>query len=137
MTFCTAINCMDGRVQLPVNKYLRNLLRVEYVDTITEPGPVKILAQQRKSSLAKSILRRVDLSVSRHASDSVALVAHHDCAGNPATEAIQRRQLHAATGFLSARYPELTILALWVDSECTVHEVAVIAPESDLNALPT
>ncbi len=39
MSFCTAINCMDGRTQLPVIEFLKNKLSVEYVDTVTEPGP--------------------------------------------------------------------------------------------------
>ncbi len=37
-TFATAINCMDGRVQLPVIAYLKSKYVVDYVDAITEPG---------------------------------------------------------------------------------------------------
>lgn len=37
---------MDGRVQLPVIKYLQDRFKVQYVDTITEPGPNLILAEQ-------------------------------------------------------------------------------------------
>jgi hypothetical protein len=125
MFFCTAINCMDGRTQLPVNDYLRNVLNVEYVDTITEPGPPKILAEQQDSPLAQSILSRLDISVNKHGSKSIALVAHHDCAGNPAPEDIQRQQLQAATKFLAQHYPDVTILALWVDSDWTVHDVPI------------
>jgi hypothetical protein len=128
MSFCTAINCMDGRTQLPVNDYLRNLLGVEYVDTITEPGPPKILAEQQDSPLAKSILTRVGISVNKHGSKSVALVAHYDCAGNPAPEDIQRQQLHVATKFLAKHYPDVNILALWLDSDWTVHDVPLSHP---------
>ncbi len=46
MSFCTTINCMDGRVQLPVIKYLQKHFNVDYVDSITEPGPNLILAKQ-------------------------------------------------------------------------------------------
>ena len=42
-TFATAINCMDGRVQLPVIKFLQERFKAEYVDIISEPGQ-----QQRK-----------------------------------------------------------------------------------------
>ena len=38
MCFCTAVNCMDGRVQLPVTSYLQERFNVEHVDSITEPG---------------------------------------------------------------------------------------------------
>jgi len=41
MSFCTAINCMDGRTQLPVNEFMRRKLGVAYVDTITEAGSVR------------------------------------------------------------------------------------------------
>lgn len=40
MKFCTAINCMDGRVQLPVINYLKKHFKVNYVGSITEPGEV-------------------------------------------------------------------------------------------------
>jgi len=39
MIFCTAVNCMDGRVQLPVINYLKERFSANYVDMITEPGP--------------------------------------------------------------------------------------------------
>jgi len=126
MSFCTAINCMDGRTQLPVNDYLRNLLAAQYVDTITEPGPPKILAEHQDSPLAKSILSRLDISVNKHGSKSIALVAHHDCGGNPAPEDIQKQQLQLATKFLADHYPDLTILALWVDADWTVHNVPIL-----------
>ena len=44
MTFFTVINCMDGRVQLPVINYLKQKFNVEFIDTITEVGPNKIIA---------------------------------------------------------------------------------------------
>jgi hypothetical protein len=37
--FAAAINCMDGRAQLPVIEWLKRECGVDYVDTITEPGP--------------------------------------------------------------------------------------------------
>ena len=39
MSFCTVVNCMDGRVQLPVIRYLQERFEVPYVDSITEVGP--------------------------------------------------------------------------------------------------
>ena len=91
MSFGTAINCMDGRTQLPVNVYLKQQLEVEYIDTVTEPGPVRILAEEPESALAASILNRVRISTGKHGSQCVAIVAHHDCAGNPAAKDVQIR----------------------------------------------
>ena len=114
---------MDGRTQLPVNKYLTALLGVEYVDTITEPGPVKILGEQQESDLANSILRRVGISVGKHGSNCITIVSHYDCAGNPVGEERQKKQLEAATSFLCEKYPGISIIGVWVDSDWRVHKV--------------
>ena len=39
--FAPAINCMDGRVQLPVIAYVKAHYSVDHVDMITELGPAK------------------------------------------------------------------------------------------------
>ena len=44
MTFFTVINCIDGRIQLPVIQYLQQKYNVEFIDSITEVGPNLILA---------------------------------------------------------------------------------------------
>lgn len=123
MSFCTVINCMDGRTQLPVNEYLRRELGADYVDTITEAGPVLILAEQQESATAKSILDRVDISVKKHGSKSVAVVSHYDCAGNPLGKDEQMRQLETATRWLSGKYPDIQIVGLWVDSAWAVTRI--------------
>ena len=38
--FCTLICCMDGRFIHIINEYIRKNYRYEYVDTITDAGPV-------------------------------------------------------------------------------------------------
>ena len=128
MSFCTAINCMDGRTQLPVNTYLREKLNVEFVDTVTEPGPVKILGEAPESELTRSILNRVDISTGKHGSRCIALVAHTDCGGNPAPKDAQMGQLDAAVKLLKGRYPNVRVLGLWVDESWTVSEIISIEP---------
>ena len=54
--FATAINCMDGRVQLPVINYLKDQYKIDYVDMITEPGPIKILSELKDNKLVESII---------------------------------------------------------------------------------
>jgi len=85
--FATAINCMDGRTQMQVNRYLRDFFSVDVVDTVTEPGPDGILASQTDPVLVDSILKRVAISVDQHGSQGIAVVGHHDCAGNPVEKA--------------------------------------------------
>lgn len=120
MSFCTAINCMDGRTQLPVIGYLQERFGVEYVDAVTEPGPVGILSSQPDSDAAQSIYRRVDISINAHQSVGIAVVAHHDCAGNPVPEEEQKKQLQASVRVLADRYPQMEVIALWVGDTWTV-----------------
>jgi carbonic anhydrase len=114
---------MDGRVQLPVNEYLLEELSVDYVDTITEAGPVRILAEEQESALADSILARVDISVNKHKSKNIAIAAHYDCAGNPVEKEQQLEQLKAAIWWLTEKYPDTKILGLWVDSNWNVEKI--------------
>lgn len=135
MEFCTAINCMDGRVQLPVIGFLRERLGARYVDVVTEPGPSRILALHDDVRLVGSILRRVDISVERHGSGAIAVVAHHDCAGNPVGDEEQIDHLQEAVRLVSSRYPELEVIGLWVDDEWHVEEMrrrSVVAPEDTM-----
>ncbi len=123
MAFCTAINCMDGRVQLPVIEYLKERFGVEYVDSITEPGPNLILAGRENPELLESILARLEISVEKHGSRGIAVVGHHDCAGNPASPGEQLLHLREAVEFLRGRYPGMEIIGLWVGGDWVVHEI--------------
>jgi hypothetical protein len=73
---------MDGRVQLPVINYLIDRFNATYIDSVTEAGPILYLADKTDSEQTKLILRRTDISINKHKSSGIAVVAHHDCAGN-------------------------------------------------------
>jgi len=123
MSFITAINCMDGRVQEPVISWLKKQYNVNYVDMITEPGPIKILAEQKPPHVLQSIKNRVDISVHKHGSDKIALIAHYDCAGNPVEKEIQLEQLKKAIEtVLSWDFP-VELLSLWVDDNWSVYKI--------------
>ena len=122
MSFCTVINCMDGRVQLPVIRYLQDRFEVLYVDSITEAGPVKSLAEPVDETVSRSILSRVAVSRT-HGSKVVAVVAHDDCAGNPGDESTQRRQVEEAVEFIAGHFPEALVLGLWLNRDWSVFEV--------------
>jgi carbonic anhydrase len=120
MSFCTAINCMDGRVQRPVVDHLTEHLGVDHVDMITEPGPNRILAERTDQLTVDSICRRVDVSVGQHGSRAIAVIGHHDCAGNPAGRAEQAAQTAAAVALLAERYPQAEVFGLWVNEDWQV-----------------
>jgi len=117
------VNCMDGRVQLSVIRYLQDRFKVEHVDSITEPGPNLVLASHTDQASVQSILRRVSISVEKHASVGIALAGHHDCAGNPATKEEQQQDLITGVEFLRLHYLEMPIIGLWIDENWKVNEV--------------
>lgn len=121
-TFCTVVNCMDGRTQMQVNDYLRNRYGVDHVDTVTEPGPNKILAEQSPDNLVKSILSRINISVHLHGSKAIAVIGHHDCTGNPVGKQTQDTQTARAAAFLKETYPGVEVIGLWVDESWKVRE---------------
>ncbi len=115
---------MDGRVQEPVIKYLKQYFGIQYVDMITEPGPVKTLAEHAHNGLLDSIQKRLSISIQKHRSVGIAIAAHADCQGNPASPEEQKKQLAAAVSWLKQEYPHLPALALWVDEEFQVHPIS-------------
>lgn len=121
--FYTVINCMDGRVQLPVIDYIKNRFEVEFVDSVTEAGPNRILAEGGDARAVEAILARVQISADKHHSAGIAVAGHHDCAGNPAPKDAQLRHLKAAVRFMQKHHPGLPVIGLWVDETWRVSEV--------------
>ena len=77
-TFDTVINCMDGRVQVPVIDWLKKNYNLDYIDTVTEPGPELVLAENADNFTIQSIKRKVEISVSRHNSTLIAVAGHRN-----------------------------------------------------------
>jgi carbonic anhydrase len=123
MTFGTAINCMDGRVQLPVIQYLKRRFGVRYIDMVTEAGPDLILSEKKPRLTVQSIYRRVDISIKKHHSKGIAIVGHHDCAGNPITKKCHHVLLKKAIRMLKEKYNIDQVIALWVDKDFTIREL--------------
>ncbi len=122
-SFAAAINCMDGRTQLPVIEWMKREHRVDYVDSITEPGPVRILAESRDTAALESIRRRLDISVKKHGSSRVAIVAHADCAGNPVDKGKQLGQLGAAAATILSWGMGVQVDMLWLGENWRVERV--------------
>ncbi|MBI2444658.1 MAG: hypothetical protein HYV42_05485 [Candidatus Magasanikbacteria bacterium] len=121
--FATAINCMDGRTQLPVINWLREHYQVDAVDLITEPGPNKILAANTDRAAVESIRRRTAISARHHASRVIAIAGHQDCAGNPANQETQTRHTQAALKTVADWNFNLPLIGLWVNENWQVQEV--------------
>jgi hypothetical protein len=116
---------MDGRIQIPVIRYLQKRFNTEYVDTITEAGPNLILADGTDDRAITSIFNRLTISTDNHQSVGIAVIGHHDCAGNQAPADKQQQHIQQAVHFLRRHYDKLEIIGLWVDEKQTVHDVMI------------
>jgi hypothetical protein len=123
MSFCTSIHCIDGRIQEPIIIYLKDTYSINYVDTITEPGPCKILAENEDKISVDSIMERTKISINRHSSKLIAISGHYDCVGNPCDEDIQKDQIKKSIQYCKNIYPNIEVIGLWVDSEWKINAV--------------
>jgi len=114
---------MDGRIQEPTIKFIKENYNVEYVDTITEPGPIKILTEHIDKNLVVSILSRINISIEKHGSRLIFISGHYDCAGNPVDEDIQIQQTKDSIQYLEKTYPGIKIVGLWIDKNWSVNKI--------------
>jgi carbonic anhydrase len=124
--FGTAINCMDGRVQLPVTNWMKSKFGLDYVDMITEPGPEKLISQGSPEHL-KSVRTRVEISVNAHGSKVILVAAHHDCAGNPVTKEEHIRQVKDSLKLIKSwGLPVRDVIGVWINDHWTVEPIAEV-----------
>ncbi len=113
--FVTAINCIDGRVQKPVTEFAIRKFRADYVDLITEPGPDKILSENKSPNIIESVKRRALISIEKHKSKIVIIAGHHDCSANPVGREEHYRQIKEAVQNIKAWNLEVDVYGVWVD----------------------
>ncbi len=119
--FGTAINCMDGRVQLPVIHLLKEKYGLDFIDMITEPGPDKLLSQGTTAQV-ESIKSRLLISVNAHGSDTVMVAGHHDCAGNPVDREEHIRQIKKCLDIIKSwNLPIKNMLGAWIDDQWEIN----------------
>ena len=119
-TRATCLNCMDGRVQLPVLTWIRANYPVNFVDVITEAGMDGVLAQQDDIS---EILRSIKVSVNLNKSTRLFVIGHYDCRGNPVDDKQHHVQIIEAVKRLKPLWPGQTIVGLWVNDQWQVEPV--------------
>jgi hypothetical protein len=115
--FGCAINCMDGRTQDAVKNYIKTNYKVDWVDQITEPGPIKILAENTNTAIIENIKKRLDVSVNHHGSKVIAIVGHYDCAGNPVGKEEQIKQLHESKKIVEGFGFNAEMVLLYVEGD--------------------
>lgn len=118
--FCASVHCMDGRIQKPIIDFIMQNYGYKYVDAITEPGPIKILAEGDENPLTQSILNRLDISINKHKGDLIFVSGHYDCAGNPVDKETQLVQTDQSYDLLKSHFPDVEIVKLWIDEKWKV-----------------
>lgn len=127
-TFATAVNCMDGRTQDCVSSWLKEKHGVDFVDTITEPGADKAVTEGPDWQV-NSVQNRVKISVEGHGSKVIAIVGHHDCAGNPVSKEMHLDQVKKAVDILARWYPQVTVYGVWVGDDWKVQQICEHTPQ--------
>ena len=119
-TRATCLNCMDGRVQLPVIAWIKVHYPVDFVDVITEAGMDGVLAKQEDIS---EVLRSVKVSVNLNRSTRLFIVGHYDCRGNPVDANRHREEIALAVKRLRPLWPAQEVFGLWVNDHWQVEPV--------------
>ena len=112
---------MDGRPQRKVADYLAVAFGARHLDNITTAGMVRHVVET--TSHTPVVLSNLDVSITRHDSTKIAVVAHHDCAGNPAPDATQKHQVAAAVTRIEDLYPEAEVVGLWLGPHWIVERI--------------
>lgn len=120
--FATAINCMDGRVQLPVISWMKKQFDVQYIDMITEAGPEKMINEGTEQEV-ESIQSRIQVSYEAHGSKVVAIIGHHGCAGNPVPKDEKLAQIKKSVDTVNSWGYQMDVLGLYVNENWEVEPV--------------
>jgi len=102
---------------------MRTRFNVDFVDIITEPSPVKAIAQPINAFQIFSIQQRLMFSQEKHGSQHLAVVAHHDCTSNPVEKSKQIEQLRQSLAYVSLWGFKGTVVGLWVNENWEAQEV--------------
>lgn len=120
--FATAINCIDGRVQYPVLKWLIEENTIDYVDMITEPGPDKALIEG-SPELINGIQSKINISLENHHSNLIVVVGHYDCAANCVCKEEHYTQIKKCAEIIRSWYSSTPVIGLYVNDHWQVEQV--------------
>jgi len=74
-----------------------------------------------------SAKKRIQISVEKHASKVIAVVGHHDCAGNPVDRETHLRHIREALSWIRAfakeKNYEVEVVGLYVNEKWEVEEI--------------
>ena len=118
--FATSVSCMDGRIQIPLTNWIKENFSVDYVDTITEPGIDKLVADNTDF---ESIKTKVGISINKHESELIVVSGHYDCAGNPVSNEEHITQIKKGIEVISSWNLGVKVVGVWVDDTWKINTV--------------
>ncbi len=118
--FATSVTCMDGRIQIPLAKWIKENYSVDYVDAITEPGIDKKVSENTD---LQSIKNKIGISINAHKSGVIVVSGHYDCAGNPVSEEEHISHIKKSVEVISSWKLNVKVIGVWVDSSWNVNVV--------------
>ncbi len=118
--FATSVSCMDGRIQIPLINWIKENFSVDYVDTITEPGIDKLVADNTD---LESIKIKVGISINKHESELIVVSGHYDCAGNPVSNEEHITQIKKGIEVISSWNIGVKVVGVWVDDTWKINTV--------------
>lgn len=121
-SYAVALTCVDGRAMGPLTNWLKQRFLVNYIDLITEPELDTVLLHAPEVQL-DSIRRKVLYSSDAHHPQVIAIVAHHDCAGNAISRSDHVTQLKRGAALISSWVPGTLILGLWINETWQIEPI--------------
>ena len=118
--FATSVSCMDGRIQIPLTNWIKENFSVDYVDTITEPGIDKLVADNTD---LESIKTKVGISINKHESELIVVSGHYDCAGNPVSNEEHITHIKKGIEVISSWNLGVKVVGVWVDDTWKINTV--------------
>jgi carbonic anhydrase len=118
--FATSVSCIDGRIQIPLTKWIKENYSVDYVDTITEPGVDKTITE---NSVFESIKTKVSISINAHKSELVVLSGHYDCAANQVSNEDHIELIKKGIEVISSWNLGTKVIGVWVDDSWNVNTI--------------
>jgi len=122
MIFATSINCIDGRIQLPISNWIKQKYSVDYVDVITHPGSDKIIGEKNIEGISE-IKSKTLVSINAHNSKLVVISGHHDCAGNPVSKEMHLTQIKKSINIIKSWNWPVTVIGVWINDQWEIEEI--------------
>ena len=121
--FGTAINCIDGRTQVPVIDFMKQKYGTDGVDMVTFPGVDGVISSLGNFNTIALIRNAVSISIEKHGSRIIAVVGHFDCAGNPGNREHHYAHIGKAVQQVSSWNFDAGIVGLYVNDKWQIEQV--------------